>query len=186
MKLKTNDWLTISRVIIVPIMLGCFYANDLFIHKIGMVLFMLACTTDFLDGYYARFFKTETKFGTILDPLADKWMSLASLILLVHLNQIDNITIWAIYIILFREIAIMGLRSFEPNIAKTSSSQLGKIKATILSIGIFLSIVSMIYGYQELILFANGCIILASILAVISGTNYFICAYKLLNDTEES
>jgi len=107
-------------------------------------------------------------------------MALATLIMLAHLGQIENAVIWAIYLILFREIAIMGLRSYLPKVANMGSSKLGKIKSTILNLSIFLFIISIIYGCHELTLFANGALIFASILSVISGARYFASVFQLM------
>lgn len=61
MKLQTNDWLTISRILLIPIMLVCFYKQDIAFHKAGIIMFVIAGFTDFLDGQYARFFKNRIR-----------------------------------------------------------------------------------------------------------------------------
>ena len=82
-----------------------FYSNPFFI-------FGLACFTDFLDGLLARFYKEESKLGELLDPIADKIIVAAALVLLVMDGIIINYEVVAAIIILTREILISGLREF--------------------------------------------------------------------------
>ena len=75
-------------------------------------LFVLASFTDYLDGLLARMFKEESKLGELLDPIADKILVAAALILLVMNETIKNYEVIAAIIILTREILISGLREF--------------------------------------------------------------------------
>ncbi len=79
---------------------------------IALVMFILAAVTDFLDGYLARLWKQESRFGKMLDPVADKAMVVIALLVLVALAELSVwITIPAVLII-FREILVSGLREF--------------------------------------------------------------------------
>ena len=86
---------------------------------IPFFLFVLASFTDYLDGLLARLFKEESKLGELLDPIADKILVAAALILLVMNETIKNYEVVAAIIILTREILISGLREF---LAKVSIS----------------------------------------------------------------
>ena len=112
MKLKIPNILTIGRIIIVPIFVITFFIPGLFGDLIPFFLFVLASFTDYLDGLLARLFKEESKLGELLDPIADKIIVAAALILLVMNETIKNFEVIAAIIILTREILISGLREF--------------------------------------------------------------------------
>ena len=132
MKLKIPNILTIGRIIIVPIFVITFFIPGLFGELIPFFLFVLASFTDYLDGLLARLFKEESKLGELLDPIADKILVSAALILLVMNGTIKNFEVIAAVIILTREILISGLREF---LAKGKISMqvtsLSKLKAFI-------------------------------------------------------
>ena len=112
MKLKIPNILTIGRIIIVPIFVITFFIPGLFGDLIPFFLFVLASFTDYLDGLLARMFKEESKLGELLDPIADKILVSAALILLVMNGTIKNYEVIAAVIILTREILISGLREY--------------------------------------------------------------------------
>ena len=112
MKIKIPNYLTIGRIIIVPIFVFSFYLPGFYGDVIPFALFIVASFTDFLDGLLARMFKEESKLGELLDPIADKIIVAAALILLVMDGTIKNYEVIAAIIILTREILISGLREF--------------------------------------------------------------------------
>ena len=112
MKLQIPNILTIGRIIIVPIFVLSFFIPGFFGDLIPFFLFVFASFTDYLDGLLARLFKEESKLGELLDPIADKILIAAALILLVMNSTIKNYEVIAAIIILTREILISGLREF--------------------------------------------------------------------------
>jgi len=112
MKIKIPNILTIGRIIIVPFFVFAFYLPGFYGDVIAFSLFIVASFTDFLDGLLARMFKEESKLGELLDPIADKIIVAAALILLVMNGTIKNYEVIAAIIILTREILISGLREF--------------------------------------------------------------------------
>ena len=112
MKIKIPNYLTIGRIIIVPIFVISFYLPGFYGDIIPFALFITASFTDFLDGLLARMYKEESKLGELLDPIADKILVAAALILLVMNGTIKNYEVIAAIIILTREILISGLREF--------------------------------------------------------------------------
>jgi len=137
MKLKIPNILTIGRIIIVPIFVLTFFIPGFFGDLIPFFLFVFASFTDYLDGLLARLFKEESKLGELLDPIADKILVAAALILLVMNSTIKNYEVIAAIIILTREILISGLREF---LAKGSITMqvtsLSKLKTLIQMISI--------------------------------------------------
>ena len=112
MKIKIPNYLTIGRIIIVPIFVFAYYLPGFYGDVIPFALFVLASFTDFLDGLLARMYKEESKLGELLDPIADKIIVATALILLVTDGTIKNYEVIAAIIILTREILISGLREF--------------------------------------------------------------------------
>tara|TARA_B100001996_G_C18310164_1_gene458278 strand:- start:3 stop:587 length:585 start_codon:yes stop_codon:yes gene_type:complete len=112
MKIKIPNYLTIGRIIIVPIFVVAYYFPGFYGDIIPFTLFVIASFSDFLDGLLARMFKEESKLGELLDPIADKIIVATALILLVMDGTIKNFEVVAAIIILTREILISGLREF--------------------------------------------------------------------------
>ena len=129
MKIKIPNYLTIGRIIIVPIFVITFYLPGFYGDLIPFLLFVAASFTDFLDGLLARMYKEESKLGELLDPIADKIIVATALILLVMNGTIINYEVIAAIIILTREILISGLREFLAiGRIKLPVSNLAKIK----------------------------------------------------------
>ena len=132
MKIKIPNILTIGRIIIVPFFVISFFLPGFYGEIIPFLLFILASFTDFLDGLLARLYKEESKLGELLDPIADKIIVSAALILLVMNETIQNYEVIAAIIILTREILISGLREFLADIRiKMPVSSLAKVKTFI-------------------------------------------------------
>ena len=132
MKFKIPNILTIGRIIIVPFFVVSFFLPGFYGEIIPFLLFILASFTDFLDGVLARLYKEESKLGELLDPIADKIIVSAALILLVMNETIQNYEVIAAIIILTREILISGLREFLADVQiKIPVSSLAKSKTFI-------------------------------------------------------
>ena len=129
MKIKIPNYLTIGRIVIVPLFVISFYLPGFYGDVIPFALFVIASFTDFLDGLLARMYKEESQLGELLDPIADKIIVAAALILLVMDGTIKNYEIIAAIIILTREILISGLREFlAKGRIKLPVSNLAKLK----------------------------------------------------------
>ena len=181
MKLQIPNILTIGRIIIVPIFVISFFLPGWFGDLIPFFIFILASFTDYLDGLLARLFKEESNLGELLDPIADKIIVAAALILLVMNNTIKNYEVIAAIIILTREILISGLREF---LAKVSISMpvtgLSKLKTFLqmLSISILLTGESgnKIINFQDYNAQTIGIILLwlSAFLTLYTGYGYLI------------
>ena len=181
MKLKIPNILTIGRIIIVPIFVISFFLPGLFGDLIPFFLFVLASFTDYLDGLLARLFKEETKLGELLDPIADKILVAAALILLVMNGTIKNYEVIAAIIILTREILISGLREFLAKIRiDMPVTSLSKLKTFLqmLSIAILLTGESgnKIVNFQDYNAQTIGIILLwlSAFLTLYTGYDYLI------------
>ena len=112
MKFKIPNYLTMGRIIIVPVFVITFYLPGFYGDIIPFALFLIASFTDFLDGLLARMYKEESELGELLDPIADKIIVATALILLVMNGTIQSYEVIAAIIILTREILVSGLREF--------------------------------------------------------------------------
>ena len=129
MRFKFPNYLTIGRIIIVPIFVFTFYLPGFYGDILPFALFVVASFTDFLDGLLARMYKEESKLGELLDPIADKIIVATALLLLVMDQTIKNYEVIAAIIILTREILISGLREFlAKGKIKLPVSNLAKLK----------------------------------------------------------
>ena len=131
---KIPNILTIGRIIIVPFFVIAFFLPGFYGDIIALILFIVASFTDFLDGMLARMMEQESKLGELLDPIADKIIVAAALILLVMNGTIKNYEVIAAIIILTREILAKGR-------IKLPVSNLSKLKTVLqmVSIGLLLS-----------------------------------------------
>jgi len=139
---KIPNILTIGRIIIVPFFVIAFFLPGFYGDIIALILFIVASFTDFLDGMLARMMEQESKLGELLDPIADKIIVAAALILLVMNGTIKNYEVIAALIILTREILVSGLREFlAKGRIKLPVSNLSKLKTVLqmVSIGLLLS-----------------------------------------------
>ena len=106
---STPNLLTIGRVLAVPALAAAFYLPGDIGKWTTCVLFSIAAITDFLDGYLARSWSMQSSFGRMLDPIADKLLVGAAILMLVHF---DRAPILPSLVILCREIIVSGLREF--------------------------------------------------------------------------
>ena len=116
-------WITVSRLLGVPLLLVLLYYPTNQNRWIALVIFLIAAGTDWLDGYLARRLNQVTDLGKFLDPLVDKLLVLAPLLSLIELQQVPA---WGVFLILARELTIAGWRV---NQTKISGANIwGKLK----------------------------------------------------------
>lgn len=140
MPLNIPNILTLLRILLIPVFILVFYLPFAWNHLATALIFGLAAITDWLDGYLARRLGQMSPFGAFLDPVADKLMVAAALVLLVQENPTVAFAIPAV-IIIGREIAISALREWMAEIgerAQVAVSSIGKIKTTAQMIAIIL------------------------------------------------
>jgi CDP-diacylglycerol--glycerol-3-phosphate 3-phosphatidyltransferase len=135
MPLNVPNLITWLRILLIPLFLAIFYLPDTVLNGpqknlAATILFAVAAITDWLDGYLARSLNQASAFGAFLDPVADKLMVAAALILLVWLQRVDAIIA---VVIIGREIAISALREWMAKLGKSRNVAvhfLGKVKTT--------------------------------------------------------
>ncbi len=105
--------LTYGRILAIPALVGLlFWPRDDWVRWIALGVYVVAAVTDYLDGWIARAWSQQSAIGRMLDPIADKLLVCALLLMLVHTETIKGWAIWAAIVILCREILVSGLREF--------------------------------------------------------------------------
>lgn len=101
--------ITLARICLTPIFLGLTIPDATWTRVLAAIIFIIACATDPLDGYFARARKEITDFGAIMDPLADKLLVMTAFVVLV---KYQTVAAWMTVIIIARELIVTALRSF--------------------------------------------------------------------------
>lgn len=169
--LTLPNGLTITRVLVIPIIIILLFSEGSGYRLINAILFLLAAVTDTLDGYLARRRGMVTTLGKFLDPLADKLLIVTALIALIPAR---GIPVWMVIIIVGREIAVTGLRSIAAAQGMViAAGSWGKYKTFLEVLSVFFLILNGEYfsiDFQDAGVALLG---VAVIFAVISGVKYF-------------
>lgn len=180
------NMLTMARIAMVPVVVGMIYMPEHMISKgmaqaVAMAIFVLAALTDWLDGYLARALKQTSKFGAFIDPVADKFMVCASLILLVHMGRLHSV---AAMVIIGREIAVSALREWMATMGQRDVVQvamMGRLKTTAQMVSIPFLLVDLKFGgWLGTVEIGTGLIWVAVVLTVWSMVDYMRSAMRAL------
>jgi len=104
--------LTLSRILVIPVLVASFFLEQPLGSHVAFVTFALAGITDFFDGYLARATGSVSKIGIFLDPIADKLMVAAVIVMVVYAQWVTDVHVIAAVIIMCRELLVSGLREF--------------------------------------------------------------------------
>ena len=141
--MNISNILTIIRIAIIPIIVLCIYLTNPYFGWIAFILFCLAGITDYFDGYLARLRNEVTNFGTFLDPIADKLLVAAVILILTSKGVIKDWDTIPALIILLREITVSGLREYLAGIKiSIPVSRIAKAKTflQLASLGLLISV----------------------------------------------
>ena len=134
--------LTVSRILAIPAICAAFYLPGAWSAWVPLVLFAAAGITDWFDGYLARKWGQMSDLGRFLDPVADKLLVAAVILMLIAFERIDRITCLAAVVIMCREVTVTGLREFLVELrVKVPVSRLAKWKTTVQLIALGILIV---------------------------------------------
>ena len=170
--LNVPNLLSLSRILLVPLLVAVLLTKTPDKEFWGLAVFLVAASTDFLDGFLARRRKQVTRLGKLLDPAADKILTSAAFISLVELIP-DVVPAWIVAAIVAREFAVTALRSFAAAEGLVIAAGLsGKIKTVVQVVSISLLIVYEKLGsFSEL---AIASLWLALLVSLYSGIEYFV------------
>ena len=167
--------LTWARIVAIPLIVGLFYLQlePGLQNLLATVLFVVVALTDWLDGYLARRLNMTSSFGAFLDPVADKFLVCAALLVLVHLNRLHALVA---LVIIGREIAISALREWMAQIGASRSvavHMVGKIKTVVQMVAIpFLLFDGRLFGVIDTYLWGTVLIVAAAVLTIWSMVYY--------------
>jgi CDP-diacylglycerol--glycerol-3-phosphate 3-phosphatidyltransferase len=170
--------MTWARIVAIPFIVGVFYLPDTLLslpdkNFSATVMFVVFAATDWLDGYLARKLNQASSFGAFLDPVADKFLVCACVLVLVHLQRTD---VFVALIIIGREIAISALREWMAQIGASKSvavHMLGKIKTVVQMVAIpFLLFDATLFGLVDTHVWGMALIWVAAVLTVWSMVYY--------------
>ncbi|WP_180127326.1 CDP-diacylglycerol--glycerol-3-phosphate 3-phosphatidyltransferase [Rhodoferax sp. BLA1] len=167
--------MTWARIAAIPLIVGVFYLpiEPASRNLIATVMFVVFAATDWLDGFLARKLNQVSAFGAFLDPVADKFLVCACVLVLVHLGRAD---VFVGLIIIGREIAISALREWMAQIGASRSvavHMIGKLKTTAQMVAIpFLLYDGLLFGLIDTHLWGVWLIWLAAIMTVWSMVYY--------------
>src|SRR3954449_10544644 len=167
--------LTWTRIVAIPLLVGVFYMGlePRLQNLVATVMFIVFAATDWLDGFLARKLNQASSFGAFLDPVADKFLVCASLLVLVHLQRAD---VFVALIIIGREIAISALREWMAQIGASRSvavHMLGKLKTVVQMIAIpFLLYHGALFRYIDTQFWGTVLIIVSAVLTIWSMVYY--------------
>ncbi|MGI6122687.1 MAG: CDP-diacylglycerol--glycerol-3-phosphate 3-phosphatidyltransferase [Acetivibrionales bacterium] len=179
--------ITVSRILATPVFLfflvpgwfGQFWGLDQWGRYAAAVIFIVASITDMVDGNIARKYNMITELGKFLDPIADKLLVTSALIAFI---KTDNLSVWAVFIIIAREFIITGFRVVAAGRGVViAADKWGKIK-TVVQIAAIIAILIKNFPVSLIIDFPLGMVLMyiAVALTVISGVNYIVKNVKVL------
>ncbi len=188
--------ITVSRILLIPIfliiMLAPFDWGNMHLlgadmpvtHFVGALIFILASTTDWIDGHYARKYNLVTNMGKFLDPLADKLLVSAALIVLVEMNGVYAPS-WIVIVIISREFAVTGLRLLLAGEGEVvAANMLGKIKTWTQIIAISSLLLHNIIFAMISFRFDVLALWVALIFTIWSGWDYFAKNSRVLKNSK--
>jgi CDP-diacylglycerol--glycerol-3-phosphate 3-phosphatidyltransferase len=166
--LNLPNLLTLVRILLVPVLIVALSVETPGGSTIAAIVFAIAALTDGLDGYIARTRRSETTFGKVMDPVADKLLIAAALISLVSL---DRLAPWVAMVIIAREFAVSGLRiAAGQQGVVIPASRLGKVK-TIVQV---VAVLALIAAGDHEAAWVQALVYTMVVATVVSGADYFL------------
>jgi len=179
--LTTPNLLTIARIATAPILVYLLLFTGPTAALIAAVVFFFATMSDLLDGYIARSYGSGTTLGKFLDPLADKIVVTAVLIMLAGMARMPRVPAWIVVVLVTREIMVTGLRAVAAAEGRViAAGELGKYKMGLQAIALQGLLIH--YTYFHVNFFAAGMFLLwiAMIVSVWSGIDYYVKVIAIL------
>lgn len=177
--------LTLSRILVIPLLVAAFYTGGVLSHRVAAGLFLLASVTDFFDGYLARAWSIQSRLGRFLDPIADKLLVGASILILVDKGFAAIVPALAI---ICREILVSGLREFLAELRISMPvSRLAKLKTGVQMGAIFLLLLgSKGSGIEATEIIGSIALWFAAALTVFTGYAYLRAGLKHMSEEDDT
>ena len=169
--MTTANKITLFRIVMIPVFLLLAYGGQL---GWALAVYLLACLSDFADGYIARHYNQITDFGKFMDPLADKMLVLAAMCYFVEIGRMPG---WVLAAVLFREFAVSGMRLIAVEQGRViAAAWSGKVKtaATMVALALMLLFPAPALGDSAPDFIALGSTWVILITTIYSGVEYFV------------
>ena len=178
--MNLSNFLTLSRILVIPISVLCISLKDPFFGWTAFFLFCLASITDYFDGYLARVRNEVTNLGTFLDPIADKLLVAAVILILTSKGIISNLDTIPALIILLREITVSGLREYLAGIKiSIPVSRISKLKTLLQLCALALLILSESLNNTNVIIYLGTIFLwIAGLLTLYTAYDYVKASIK--------
>ena len=193
MKLTIPTWLTLLRILLIPVLVIVFYLPFPWTNFAAAIIFVTAALTDWLDGWIARRYNQFSAFGAFLDPVADKLMVAVALFLIVQGHPTPWMAFWAA-VIVGREIAVSALREWMAELGKRATvkvAAIGKIKTVVQMVAIGCLLYSpakepapWLWMGREVFIIGDWMLAAAALLTLWSGFEYLRAAWPVLQAGE--
>lgn len=179
--------LTLSRIAVLPLLVGAFYIEEPWSQFVACAVFAAASLTDYLDGWLARTYQQTSSLGRFLDPVADKIMVAVALLMLVADARISGLIVLPALVILCREILVSGLREFLAELqVGVPVSRLAKWKTAIQMIAIsFLLLGEAGPAWLPVLRIGEVSLWLAAGLTLITGYDYLRAGLRHMRAIDE-
>ena len=165
--MTTANKLTLARVALIPVFLVILYLDFPYARCAAFGVFVVACLTDFVDGYIARHYNQVTDFGKFMDPLADKLLVMSAMAWFV---QAGWMAAWAFFLVIARELAVTGLRLVAVEQGRViAAAKSGKVKTASTMVCICLMLLLSNAATLRLV-----CVWIILLTTIYSGIEYFI------------
>lgn len=180
--------LTLSRILVIPPIVACFFIDGNFWRWVALGLYTAACVTDFFDGYVARSMGQISRVGRFLDPVADKLLVASVIFMLVATDRLTGVSVLPGLVILIREILVSGLREHLAELdVGVPVSRLAKWKTTIQMFALgFLIVHDASPPWIPSILIGEIGVWLAAILTIITGYDYLRAGLTHLTELDSA
>lgn len=180
--------LTFSRIAAIPFLVVTFYVDSPYGNWAGLAVLVFAGLTDFFDGYFARAWEQQSMLGKFLDPIADKLLVAALLLMLVGFQRIDGLVILPAVVILCREILVSGLREFLAGVqVRVPVSRLAQWKTALQMLALGFLIVSTAgpqFGPFSTTQIGEAGLWVAAFLTLLTGYDYLRAGIVHIEDAD--
>ena len=177
--------LTFARIAVIPLLVFMFYCDGDGWRYVACTVYTAAAITDYLDGYFARAWKQQSKLGRIFDPIADKLLVASTILLLVAFKRIAGLDVLAALVILCREVLVSGLREFLAELrAILPVSRLAKWKTGLqmTALGFLIVADAQPTSLLPVVLIGEVLLWIAAGLTLITGYDYLAEGLKHIDD----
>lgn len=184
MKITLPTGVTLFRIALLPLFVIVFYLPFPWSNEVAAAIFGLACFSDWVDGFLARMLKQESAFGEFLDPVADKLIVVAAIVLIVEANPSMYVALPSV-VIVAREITVSALREWMAELGSRATikvSFIGKAKTTAQLFSLFLMIYNEPIAGYPIFQIGLGFYYLAAIFTIVSMVSYLRAAWPIITE----